>query len=110
MENETTIEYIQQTYNTYLTNLPEGCQSIAKAFSDLRIEDGYDLIMSFTEGIEWLQSVRQRIPVDFPELELKEALQQLLYELECQNFMLIISLFSKKIPEIIKKSSLYNIQ
>nr|WP_054549764.1 hypothetical protein [Lysinibacillus sphaericus] len=51
----------QQSYYDYVVKVQDGCQMIASSFQSSNLEQAFQMIADFSEGLEWLVTVEQHM-------------------------------------------------
>lgn len=97
-----------ESYNSYLMNLPKGCNYIAEKLREDSINDGLVAIQQFSEGLLWMVEVNDQfkvrdISVNLDISQIQEFLDEINSSLEIQDFILVADLFEYEIAEFFAK-------
>ncbi len=90
----------------YIDNLVEGMMQCVKCLSDSNLKEGYELIVTITEGLQWVYEVveltKPILTEAIEEIELNERLNELVEALENEDLMLISDLYEYEIIPLLK--------
>lgn len=96
------ISEVIENYNRYLSNLPNGCESLVALLSEEKYNEALKEIVFFSEGISWLINVKikleeHNILVDFDENKIIGYLEEINEGLENKDYLLVADLFEYEI-------------
>lgn len=85
-------------YNEYIRNIEEGCRTIVDYFAKEDLQKALRMILDFSEGIMWIESVtsylsEQGIQISLDIKKIKEFLIEINEGLEHQDFLLVSDIF-----------------
>ncbi|KPN97422.1 hypothetical protein [Lysinibacillus sp. ZYM-1] len=111
--NEMILDIIN-SYNGYLEKIPQGCESIIKkAKSEVPLE-AMQLISQFTEGVDWLVQVNEKLASLGYEnplyvMKIHEYLEEINKGLEIQDFLRVADIFEYEIKPYFESIPPYEI-
>lgn len=101
--NDLIVETIE-SYNIYLSKLPNGCLLIAEKLREDQIQVALNNIKDFTEGLIWLVDAsdllgKNEIKVEISIERVHEFLNEINDALEIQDYNLVADLFEYELIE-----------
>ncbi|MEK5230807.1 hypothetical protein MHB42_03450 [Lysinibacillus sp. FSL K6-0232] len=100
----------QQSYYDYVVKLQDGCQMIAKSFQSNNLEQAFQMIADFSEGLGWLVTVEQHMQANDYVInsrieEVVEQLTTLNKLLENRDIVALTNLFQAEIAPLFASAS-----
>lgn len=104
-----------ESYNEYLSKLPNGCLFIAENLREDQIQVALNNIKNFSEGLIWLVDASELLKNNDVEVNMNvERVHDFLNEindaLEIQDYNLVADLFEYELVEFFKDSKLIIIE
>ncbi|MEY9979963.1 hypothetical protein [Lysinibacillus sp. RC79] len=111
--NEMILEIIN-SYNEYLEKIPQGCESIIISTKSETPLDALQLITQFTEGVDWLVQVNEKLSTLSYENPLyvnkiHDFLEEINKGLEIQDFLRVADIFEYEIKPYFESIPPYDI-
>lgn len=99
------------SYNDYLKKIPNGTQYIAECLREEKLQEAFQIIKDFSEGVMWLADVskllsERDVNVTLNVEQIHEFLVEINEGLENQDFMLVADLFEFEIAPFFEQASL----
>lgn len=90
------------SYNEYLSKLPDGCQKIADLLREDSLVEAFNLIIQFSEGVDWLSKMNGLLNENGVEVSLDiekihEFLEEVNNALEIQDYIVVADMFEYEI-------------
>ena len=103
-----------ESYNQYISGLPNGCQAIADLIREDSIQEAVRNILQFSEGMGWIVDANRLLTENGQTVLLQpEKIHEFLDEvnngLEIQDYVLVADMFEYEIKPFFEESSLYEI-
>lgn len=103
-----------ESYNQYISSLPNGCQVIADLFREDRIQEGVRNILQFSEGMGWIVDANRLLAENGQSVLLQpekihEFLEEVNSGLEIQDYILVADMFEYEIKPFFEECTLYEI-
>ena len=115
MESNNQIDEIIESYNSYLTTLKSGVETIHQNIRVGEKETALQMILDFSEGINWIYEVNSKLnmlgyhnKIDFSEIE--PLLNEINEGLSIGDFVLVADIFEYEISASIKNLLPFNVQ
>lgn len=91
-----------KSYNEYLSKLPGGCKKIADLLREDSLVEAFKLIITFSEGVEWLSRMNQLLNENGVDISLNiekihEFLEEVNNGLEIQDYIIVADMFEFEI-------------
>lgn len=114
MKEQTQIYELIDSYNEYLSKIPNGINQIVEFLRDGNIESAIELILQLTEGIQWLNDANlifQRFgySTQFEQEMLNGYLNSINEGLQIQDYILVADLLEYEIEPFFSNVKLMNI-
>jgi len=98
------------SYNSYLKNLPKGCQYIANKLREDQIQEALISIKDFAEGVKWMSDAsvlfsKNEVQVYFDIDTVYKFLNEINEGLEIQDYNLVADLFEYEFVGFFEKFS-----
>ncbi|MDM5246495.1 hypothetical protein [Lysinibacillus sp. G4S2] len=108
------ISEIINSYNEYLEKIPQGCESIINSAKSETPLDALQLITQFTEGVDWLVQVNEKLSTLSYENPLyvnkiHDFLEGINKGLEIQDFLRVADIFEYEIKPYFESIPPYEI-
>lgn len=93
---------IIDSYNEYITRIPNGCGKIVSLFNEEQVSEALSVIVDFSEGLSWLIKVKKVLEqngvlVKWNEIDIVDFLQEINSGLEVQDYVLVSDLIEYEI-------------
>lgn len=104
----TTTKELIEDYNEYVKKIHTGCEKIVMNFSEEKIHEALRMVLDFSEGMLWLETVssylkNQDITASLDIEKIKEYLLEINEGLENQDFLLVSDIFEYEIMPFFEK-------
>lgn len=111
--NELILETVT-SYNIYLNKIIDGCNSIVNKIKTEHFTEALQLILQFSEGVEWLAEVNEKLTHFGYQNQMSmeknhEFLEQINSGLEIQDFILIADIFEYEIKPFFENCKPYEV-
>lgn len=103
---------VMKSYNDYFDKLSKGCESIAILLRNNNIEEALKLILYFSEGVNWLCEVNNKLNLMGINNPLKiEKIHDFLNEinsgLEIEDYIVVADIFEYEIKDFFENATRY---
>jgi hypothetical protein len=103
---------VMESYNGYLNKISEGCISIAEYLRNNNIEEALKLILYFSEGVNWLCEVNEKLrsvginnPLQIDKIH--DFLNEINEGLEIQDYIIVADIFEYEIKDFFENATRY---
>lgn len=102
------------SYNTYIENVPKGCQIIADLMREDKLVEAFSAISNFSEGVGWLVDVNHLLKqrnhsIKLDPQQIHDFLNEVNLGLERQDYVLVADMFEYEIKPYFEECNIYEI-